>query len=403
MKAKLRFGIAVFAAGLWLGSPALAQDAAQPTCDAPPTDTVGPRELQNFSLDGKVTRPAQPVQPSATAPGTRAPAAERQTAPRSAASRTAAPQQTRQAPSSAVRATRPAVAEGSGSASSQALSAPASSLTLSLPPAADAEQVPAGAVAEPGFAQDSTNVPADLAPETGLALWPWLLLAALTGGAAALFLWRRRPRETYAGGPHIDLFVAPEPAPPPRPVAAPPPPPKATPSKPVGIVSTKFRPWLEVSFKPLRCVVEQEKVTLDFEVEVLNSGAAPARDISVEACMVAAGPSQEQEIARFFAKPAAPDKPVAVLPPMQRLNLRSSLVASRSSLPAVDVGGRSMIVPVMAFNAMYRWSGGQGKTSTSELLGRATKGEKLAPFRADLAPRAYSSLDTRRLPLGARQ
>jgi hypothetical protein len=88
---------------------------------------------------------------------------------------------------------------------------------------------------------------------------------------------------------------------------------------------------------------------------------------------------------------------------MQRLNLRSSLVASRSSLPAVDMGGRSMIVPVMAFNALYRWSGGQGKTSTSELLGRATKGEKLAPFRADVAPRAYSSLDTRQLPFGLRQ
>src|SRR6185369_14360203 len=76
MKAGLRFGIAVFAAGLWLGSPAHAQDAAQ--SNTPASDAIGPRELQNFSLDGKRTRPAQTFQP--ITPAARQPSVARQTA-----------------------------------------------------------------------------------------------------------------------------------------------------------------------------------------------------------------------------------------------------------------------------------------------------------------------------------
>ncbi len=70
MKAGLRLGMMAFAAGLLLGAPALAQTLPQNTIQnsnpptrprsAPPTNTtqpattVGPRELQNFSLGGTV-------------------------------------------------------------------------------------------------------------------------------------------------------------------------------------------------------------------------------------------------------------------------------------------------------------------------------------------------------------
>src|SRR6185312_1091442 len=70
MRAILR-GIAVLLAGV-IGlapAPALAQDAQQsPTATATtsPSDAVGPRELQNFSLSGNVTKPSeQPAPPSA--------------------------------------------------------------------------------------------------------------------------------------------------------------------------------------------------------------------------------------------------------------------------------------------------------------------------------------------------
>src|SRR5947209_11930815 len=64
MRAGLRLAMVSLAAGLSLGAaPALAQSAQQPPANPPPSDTIGPRELQNFSLSGTVTQPAQgPVQ-----------------------------------------------------------------------------------------------------------------------------------------------------------------------------------------------------------------------------------------------------------------------------------------------------------------------------------------------------
>jgi hypothetical protein len=170
----------------------------------------------------------------------------------------------------------------------------------------------------------------------------------------------------------------------------------------VGLVSSKLRPWIELTFKPLRCVVEAERLTLDFEVELFNSGGSPARDILVEACMFGASPSQDQEIAAFFTKKPGPETPVAMIAPLQRLNFRTSLVAQRSALAAADVGGQAMLVPVMAFNAVYRSGGGEARTSSTYLLGRETKGEKLAPFKADAEARAYSTVGARQLPMGAR-
>ena len=88
----MRFGIAAIAAGLALaGAPALAQEAPAPATNTP-TETIGPRELEGFSLNGTVTRPA-PAQPSRTAPGLvvdpRATARAPQTAPTPRSSRAA--------------------------------------------------------------------------------------------------------------------------------------------------------------------------------------------------------------------------------------------------------------------------------------------------------------------------
>src|SRR4051794_6666750 len=91
MKAGLRFGTILLAGGLWfapvsvlaqnaptqnklaqntLAQNTLAQNTAQPaTTNSPASDAVGPRELQNFSLPGTTTRPADQA-PSAPIPNT---------------------------------------------------------------------------------------------------------------------------------------------------------------------------------------------------------------------------------------------------------------------------------------------------------------------------------------------
>ena len=67
------------------------------------------------------------------------------------------------------------------------------------------------------------------------------------------------------------------------------------------------------------------------------------------------------------------------------------------------MAGKQVFLPVMAFNALYGWGGGEGQTSATYLLGRDTRAEKLGPFRIDLGPRIFRGVAARLLPTGVRR
>lgn len=371
-------GIAIAAAGLCLGqAPALAQSTPSVTTNAPAADAIGPRELQNFNLQGTVTRPTE------SAPQTRAPATTRiseSTLPSASARPVTRP--SRIASAAQPRAEAPAPAASTNSA------APAEIPFTEAAPAAPASlpTVPA-------------ETPVDLAPEQSLSLWPWLLAAVALGLGGAFLFWRRSSREAYAGGPQVDEFVVPELAPQPR-APIPPPPPAAHP-QPVGFVSSRMRPWIEVGFQPLRCIVEEQGVTFEFELELFNSGNAPARDILIQANAFNASPTQDQEIAAFFGSSGQGER-VPVIPPLQRISIRPQFGMPLEQIRVLEAGDRRVFVPLMAFNAVYAWVGGAGQTGAAYLVGRDTKGEKLAPFRLDLGPRVFRGLAALALPISVR-
>ena len=85
------------------------------------------------------------------------------------------------------------------------------------------------------------------------------------------------------------------------------------------------------------------------------------------------------------------------------MTIRTALVAPRANIQLFELAGQQVFVPLVAFNALYQWSGGRGQTSLSYLLGRETKGAKLGPLRLDLGPRAFTKLGTRTLPTGLRK
>ena len=418
MRGGLRLAITVLAAGLTLAPAiALAQSVPDAATNTPATDAIGPRDLQNFSLPGTRNRPAgQPPAPGTTQqppartpPTTQAPAVAepRTTSPVRSDRAQVAPVETastsRTPSQEPARTPRPA---------SQPLrqTAPSSSVTVALP---DLDSVSASGsatalpAAAPGFAPAPESAPANLAPGQGVPVLPWLLAAlALAAGAAFLF-WRNRSREAFAGGPQIAAFTAPEPAPAPAPppAARPAPAPaprKARPTVPGGVVSTRLRPWLDVSMKPLRCIVEEERVRIEFELDLFNSGNAPARAVLVEATLFNAGPTQDKEIGAFFAKPVGEGNRIATIAPFKRMTLRTQVAAEREHVRVLQAGERMVFVPLIAFNALYGWSGGEGQTSVSYLLGRDTKGEKMAPFRIDLGPRVFRGVGARLLPIGVR-
>ena len=404
-------GALAFAPGI-----ALAQQTAPPASDTPATDAIGPRDLQNFSLNGTVTRAADqpaPVAPAPRARQQRSEAQSAQTTAQPATSRTAtaaAPESSTPTPTSspAPRQVETAAADTQRVAAPERSpeplrqSQPASSVTVALPSLGQSAGS-ATPAASPGFAPEPAT--ATLAPEHRISILPWLLAAfALALGGGFLF-WRNRQREGFApaGGPQIDAFVAPEPALAPRPAPAPPAAaPKAPPPATRGIVSTRLRPWIDIGFRPLRCILEDDKVTVEFELELFNSGSGPARAVLAEASLFNAGGSQHREIGAFFANPVAQGDRIQLIPPLKRIGIKTQVVAPRAHIQAYELAGHEVFVPVIGFNALYSWSGGEGQTSACYLLGRDTKGDKMGPFRLDLGPRIFRGLAAKLLPAGVR-
>lgn len=369
------------------------------SAETPPEDSgvVGPRELQNFSINGTVTQPA-PERPAA--PVSRAPAARPvQETPATSSERPApTPSPSIQSPSA-----RPSAAADDRStppeARPDAPSAPQASAPLPQRGPASIDTGPADEILEPAAPSGD-----------GPSLLPWLLAAFALALGGLFFWWQRRSQPAFAGNPEIHAYAAPEPAPrpaQPRAPASPPAPqqpaPEAPPSPFAGLVSTRLRPWVDLAFEPARCAVEDDKVVIDFEIEMVNSGNAPARAVLVEARMVNAGPSQDAEIGHFFSNPVGAGERIDTIAPLKKVRIKSRLVATRDQVQIYDVGGRKVFVPLVAFNVLYSWSRGAGQTSQSFLVGRDTKSDKMAPFRADIGPRLFRGLGQTPLPLEVRQ
>ena len=149
-------------------------------------------------------------------------------------------------------------------------------------------------------------------------------------------------------------------------------------------------------------MVPEDKATIQFDVAVYNSGSAPARDVLIEASMFNAGPAQDQEISAFFQHPVAKGDRIPAIPPLKRVALKSAVSLTLEQMRQFEVAGKRIFVPLIGFNALYRWSGGDGQTSASYLVGRDTKSEKMAPLRLDLGPRIFRGLGARQHNLGVR-
>ena len=257
--------------------------------------------------------------------------------------------------------------------------------------------------AVPNFSPPPEAASGTLAPEHSPSILPWLLAALAFGAGIALLLWRNRPQRAFAGAAEVSAFAAPEVAPArPRPSAKPTPANAPPPPLP-GLVSTRLRPWVEIGVQPLRCILDDQQITVEFELELFNSGSAPARAVLAEATLLNAGPDQERSVRQFFENPVGEGERIIAIPPLKRFQVRTKVTAPRNQLQPYEMAGHTVFVPVIAFNALYRWSSGEGQTSASYLLGRDTKGEKLAPFRLDLGPRIFRGLGARLLPTGVRQ
>lgn len=411
------FPAAVGAAATLLAvSPAQAQNADAPidiTAAPPPSaDSVGPAQLRNFSLGGSSNRPSQ------TAPAATAPVRNTSPAPTQAAPPTTANTETRgpAAQSDSTPARASSAAPVAIQPTARAIDAPANADSeLSVP-----EGTASVATAQPS---ETTTAPPtlDAVPTLGGANWssmlPWLaaLLAAI--GAAALLWWMRRQRESRYNdpgrlafaGPQPDVDVAPVPrAPQPVPPTPAPAPPAPTPSPPRSddgmIVSRALQPLLRFDFQPDRLLVNEREVAVQFDIVLYNEGAAPARDVLVEAALFTANANQDAQIGQFFMEPKRKGDRIAAVAPLSRVALKSIVRLPIEEVQRFTVEDRELFVPLVAFNILFRSGSGEGQSSASFLVGRGTSDDaKLAPFLVEAGPKIHSGLSSRNHSSGLAQ
>jgi len=397
--------LAAAAPGLAQTAPATNQPAPATSTPPPPADPglIGPPQLRDFNLNGTVTQRAEPAAP---APRSTVPP---RSAPGPAASPPAA--STPQAPDrpSAGPAARPV--RNLPSVAAPDRDGAASRVTIALPP-----PTPADTGTSPAFSEIAP------APTTGLAPsaddrqpvpWAWIFAAIAAALGVGFVFWRQKQggKAGYAAGSRgVSDLVARPAAPAPRaPPASPraPPPPRPPAARPpadasLGLVASRLRPKLAFELRPIRAETDaQSGAAVLFDVIVTNSGSAPARDVLVEAQLINAGPRQDEEIGRFFREPVGQGERLAMIPPMGRISIKTRLTIAPDQMRPIELEGRRLFVPLIAFNALYRWSGGEDQDSASFLVGRGNDDSaKMAPFRLDQGARSWTGLGARPHSLG---
>jgi hypothetical protein len=399
-------------------SPAVAQDAAPPPEQS---DAVGPRELENFNLEGRVTRPAE-QEPAA--PVTQ-PASPPQARPESTQVQDRSPEP---------RATNP---RPTGQAATSASTETASDLLTRAPTRAQPRAAqPSSTVAAEAPLKPALVTPADEGSSSSLLVWIAALLFAAGGAVVYWFLRHGRSQSpAYAGGyagSRVTADPAPAPAQPTKPLPRAAIPPvadeplvrrplpttlrpkhdspvsgavttKTPPAAPAGIVASSLRPWIEVELSPDRALVDDNGAAIAFNVTLFNSGSAPARDVSIEACLLNAGARQDAELSEFYKKPRAGTDAIPVIAPQSRVPLRTAVKIPRDMIHEYEVEGRKLFMPMVAVSTRYRWSSGEGQTGVSFLVGKGQEEQaRLAPLRIDQGARSWKGLGARRYEKGLR-
>jgi hypothetical protein len=170
------------------------------------------------------------------------------------------------------------------------------------------------------------------------------------------------------------------------------------------------RPWLELELKAERLSSTDSESLVQFELEIRNSGAAPARNLRIDVKMFNAGEQQDQEIGAFF-RIAGRESTKCNLPGIragQTGVIRGEVAMSRTDMRAVILDNRYLFIPVIAVNALYDYGDGRtGQTSKSYVVGReleaaGEKSEKMGAFRVDQGPRIWRTVGQRQHRLARR-
>ncbi|KTE19749.1 hypothetical protein ATE67_14015 [Sphingopyxis sp. H050] len=405
-----RLSLGALAASLALGPPVWAQtDAPAPTPAPSSTFRLPPAsDGRTPGVQGPADNNLPPLGP-----------ADRQPTPAPTPAPAPPPVVATQPPASTARpAPAPTVAtptrRDTPAATTAAPRAAATDAMTPTPVVAAPDIVAPASAAGPGFTTDPTapsavpvvpaaaSVPAG--GDGGTPLWAWLL-AGLAAAGAGFWYWRRRP--AIAGDAPADYAKStPPPAPKPLPRAAEPARPASpaqrapspapiAPPRPAG-APLVTRPQAEqralvsmaLEIRGIRMTAEQ--LIVAFTLNLLNQGSVDATGLMVRIALNQGSAMPEPVLQRFFDGAGG-----SVLRDDMRLapgageQLSTEVMLPRAAVEPLMIGGKPMMVPVLAFDVTYHWDGtGEafGQNAGSFVLGReqgASASDKLAPLPLD--------------------
>ncbi|WP_311269216.1 hypothetical protein [Sphingobium sp. WCS2017Hpa-17] len=338
----------------------------------PPPATVQPTPVPQTSRP-RPTQATPPAEPRPTRP------AERSTP--------TPPAQTRPAP------VTPAPAEP---APIEADNAAANSSTPVAPPAQPLPAPAANAVDSPEPAPATTSAPA----EEGISL-PWIIAAIVAALVvlAGLILLRRRPPALRDEAP----TPARTPTPVAKPKAAVPPPPAPDPAETLHVpaavpAAATDRPWIDMDMAVGQARYSLMGVTISYALILHNRGDRPAQDVLIRGMLGNGGAQQQAVLQGFFTgQDGLPLHSAVAIQPGETIQLSGELRLSTDEIVPVEMGQRSLLIPLAAFDAAYRWDAeagqpvGQGRTARAFIVGQEQEppAARLAPLRLDQGPRQY--------------
>lgn len=382
-----RFSL-LFAMPLLLATPVLAQQESgtEPVFNLPRTQQQPPADKQGPELDVFRGTPSTVTPPPAVTPTIQLPPPV--TAPPQPAAPQPQPERRSAAPAETPRMAQPAPRPESRTPPETAApetAAPALPENQTVPPTAP--PLPAPAVA-----------PASLPPAEPSSPWPWIGAAAALVALTAAFFWlrRRKPEEAETVE---EPFSEPAPRPAPaRPAAAP------TPPRPEPAPAATDRPWLDLSMEVQAARLTLMGATIGYRLEIHNRGSGAANDVLVRSLIANADAQQQALFQSFFAgESGLPVHSAVAIAPGETLTLNGELRLHTQDIAAIPMGQRALLIPLIAFDAQYRWTNAAGESEGTGRTGRAfiigeeqtPPVERLAPFRLDLGPRQYRTPGSR--------
>ena len=139
-------------------------------------------------------------------------------------------------------------------------------------------------------------------------------------------------------------------------------------------------------------------VTVTYSLILHNRGTLAAQDVLVRGVIGNAGAQQQVLLHDFLAgQEGTPLHSVVTIAPGETQQLTGELRLTPDRIVPVAMGQRSLLIPLAAFDAAYRWGGVEGddlpsgRTARAFIVGQEQEPptDRLAPLRLDQGPRQY--------------